>query len=49
MAHEKKVLYKKGFEAWRFEYMKKKFGKESMIDLSDADLEVLYRAVMAKK
>jgi hypothetical protein len=39
----------KSFEAWRLDYMKKKFGKDSMIDLSDADLETLYRAVMAKK
>ena len=39
----------KGFEAWRITHMKKKFGKESMIDLSDSDLESLYRSVMSKK
>lgn len=39
----------KGFESWRLDYMQKKFGKPSMVDLSDDDLETLYRAVMAKK
>lgn len=36
-------------DAWRLEYMKKKFGKASMVDMGDADLELLYRAVMSKK
>jgi len=39
----------RGFESWRLDYMKKKFDKVSMVDLSDDDLETLYRAVMAKK
>lgn len=39
----------KGFEDWQIDYMKKKFGKESMMDLPDDDLETLYRAVMGKK
>lgn len=38
-----------GFEAWRLDYMRKKFGKDTMVDLSDDDLEALYRAVMGKK
>lgn len=38
-----------GYEEWRYEYMHKKFGVKSMIDLSDADLELLYRAVMTRK
>lgn len=39
----------KGFETWRIDYMQKKFGKATMVDLSDDDLEALYRAVMGKK
>lgn len=39
----------RGFEDWRIEHMKKKFGKSSMLDLPDADLEALYRTVMSKK
>lgn len=39
----------KGFEDWRIEHMKKKFGTISMIDLPDTDLEALYRTVMSKK
>lgn len=34
---------------WRIAHMKKKFGKESMLDLPDDDLEALYRTVMNKK
>jgi hypothetical protein len=39
----------RGWEAWRIAHMLKTFGKESMIDLSDDELEKLYRTVMGKK
>ena len=39
----------RGWEAWRKDHMKKKFGKISMIELSDQELEELYRSIMAKK
>lgn len=39
----------KGFEDWRLTHMKKNFDKESMLELSDTDLEKLYRTVMSKK
>lgn len=39
----------RGFEEWRIKYMKEKFGRESMIDMPDSELETLYRAVMSKK
>jgi hypothetical protein len=38
-----------GLEAWRMAYMKEKFGKESMIDMGDEEIESLYRAVMSKR
>lgn len=34
---------------WRFTYMEQKFKVKSMKDLSDKDLDALYRAVFAKK
>ncbi|AJY40769.1 hypothetical protein I6G56_14990 [Burkholderia humptydooensis] len=36
-------------ETWRRTYMQRTFGKGSMIDLGDDELERLYRAVMGKK
>ena len=35
--------------AWRFNYMEQKFKAKSMKELSDQDLDALYRAVMSKK
>lgn len=34
---------------WRIDYMQKKFGKTSLKDLDDKELDTVYRAVMAKK
>lgn len=34
---------------WRIDYMQKKFGKASLKDLDDKELDAVYRAVMAKK
>jgi hypothetical protein len=39
----------RGFQPWRKKYMKEKFGRESMIDMPDSEIETLYRAVMSKK
>ena len=39
----------RGWEAWRVKYMKEKFGRESMVEMPDVELEKLYMAVMAKK
>lgn len=39
----------RGFEEWRIKYMKEKFGRDSMIDMPDSEIETLYRAVMSKK
>lgn len=38
----------KFLEEWRRRFMAERFGKTSMTDLGDDDLEVLYRAVMAR-
>lgn len=34
---------------WRIDYMQKKFGKTSLKDLDDKELDTVYRAVMTKK
>lgn len=34
---------------WRIEYMQKKFGKVSLKELADKELEAVYHAVMSKK
>jgi hypothetical protein len=39
----------RGWEEWRAKYMKEKFGRESMVDMPDSEIETLYRAVMGKK
>lgn len=39
----------RGWEEWRIKYMKEKFNEVSMINLCDADLELLYRSVMSKR
>jgi hypothetical protein len=39
----------RGWQPWRKKYMKEKFGRESMIDMPDSEIESLYRAVMGKK
>ena len=39
----------RGWQEWRRAYMKEKFGRESMDQMPDSELESLYRAVMAKK
>lgn len=39
----------KGIAEWRIDYMQKKFGKKSLKELDDKELEAIYRAVMAKK
>ena len=38
-----------GIEAWRIAYMKEKFGRDSLVDMPDEEIETLYRAVMGKK
>ncbi|WP_141639934.1 ORF6C domain-containing protein [Cupriavidus basilensis] len=38
-----------GIDRWRLNYMRKAWGKESLIDLPDDDLEQLYLAVMRRK
>jgi hypothetical protein len=38
-----------GLEEWRLSYMVKRFGKPSMKELSDDDLQALYSAVFHKK
>ncbi|HAT1685189.1 TPA: hypothetical protein I8Y21_006024 [Klebsiella oxytoca] len=38
-----------GIQAWRKDYMQKKFKKDSMTLLDDTELKQLYRTVMAKK
>ncbi|WP_423197415.1 DNA-binding protein [Cupriavidus sp. H19C3] len=38
-----------GCDRWRLNYMRKVFGKVSMIDLSNEQIDKLYRAVMDKK
>ncbi len=39
----------KDLVSWRIKHMEKKFGRTSMIELDDTELEQLYRAVFAKK
>jgi len=39
----------RGWEAWRIEHMQKKYGKVSMVELCDDDLDKLYKSVMGKK
>lgn len=38
-----------GIQDWRKDYMRKTFGKESMTELTDDELQKLYQAVMSKK
>lgn len=38
----------KGIQGWRHAYMAERFGATSMTELSDADLQLLYRAVFAR-
>ena len=38
-----------GISQWRKDYVKDRFGKESLTELSDQQLEQTYRAVMGKK
>lgn len=38
----------KFIQEWRRRFMAERFGKTSMTDIDDAELEVLYRAVMAR-
>lgn len=38
-----------GIVEWRIDYMQKKFGKVSLKELDDKELDAVYRAVMAKK
>lgn len=39
----------KGIQDWRKDYMAKNFGKSSMTELTDKELQQLYQAVMGKK
>ncbi|MFH3049751.1 hypothetical protein ACTP12_14930 [Klebsiella michiganensis] len=39
----------KGWQTWRKEHMLKKFGKQSMKDLTDSELKQLYQTVWNKK
>lgn len=38
-----------GWQGWRKEHMAKKFGKSSMTELNDAELQQLYQTVWSKK
>jgi len=39
----------RGWEEWRVTRMKEKFGRGSMTQMPDSEIEALYRAVMSKK
>lgn len=44
-----KICEQQNLDDWRKEFMKNNFGKESMTELSDSELQTLYQAVMRKR